>query len=108
MADAGRKISRFKRRISLAEFRQQRDLLGSVVLTRSFALRLVAISDDILVIDQPINTLTIRPLTRPIDRNGLHGCARIPQSASELGRASTSLIPLDTPAEQFYSLFGCD
>lgn len=56
MADAGGKISRFKCRVSLAEFRQQRDLLRSAVLTRSFAFWLAAISDmDMLVIDQPTN-----------------------------------------------------
>lgn len=53
-----------------------------------------------LVIDQQIFTLAIPLLTRSIGgRDGLHGCTRIPQSQSELGRASASLISLDIPAE---------
>jgi len=76
------------------------NLFERVALTRSFAFRLAGISDDMLVIDQPIFTLAIPPLTRPIGgHDGLHGCTRIPQSQSELGRASTSLISLDIPAE---------
>ena len=62
MTDTSRKISPLECSVSLAIFSSTEGILsGYVALTRSFAFRLAVSSDDMLVIDQPVDQHLLLP-----------------------------------------------